>query len=105
MFELKFGRIRPTIMRLYELVVVLKSSLSEGDRKKLLDSVKDLLKDLKITKEEDWGQKPLAYKIKQELAGYYYLFHMEGEKGLPVGFEKRLLNNDNIIRHLLVRKK
>jgi small subunit ribosomal protein S6 len=92
-------------MRLYELVVVLKSSLSDGDRKKLLESLKDLLKDVKITKEEDWGQKPLAYRINQELAGYYYLFFLEGEKGVPHGFEKRLLNNDSIIRHLLIRKK
>lgn len=92
-------------MRLYELVLVLKSSLSEGDRKKLLDTVKEWLKDVKITKEEDWGQKPLAYKIKKELAGFYHLMHLESENGIGMDFEKKMHANDNVLRFLLLRKK
>lgn len=92
-------------MRIYELVLVLKSSLSEADRKKLLDTVKGWLKDVKVTKEEEWGQKPLAYKIKKELAGYYTLLHLESEIGVSPDFEKRLLANDNVLRFLLLRKK
>ena len=55
-------------MRLYELVLVLRTSLSEADRKKLVDQVKKALGDIKVTKEEEWGQKPLAYAIKKEIA-------------------------------------
>ncbi|MBI4080498.1 MAG: 30S ribosomal protein S6 [Candidatus Levybacteria bacterium] len=92
-------------MRLYELVVVLRSSLSEGDRKKVIAALKDLLKEVKITKEDEWGQKPLAYKIKKELAGVYHLFHIEAENGLGIELEKKITRNDSIIRHLLVRTK
>lgn len=92
-------------MRLYELVVVLKSSLSDNERKKLVDSVKGWLKVMKITKEEEWGQKPLAYPIKRENAGYYYAFSMETEKSIPTDFEQRLLRNDQVLRHLVVRTK
>lgn len=92
-------------MRFYELVLVLRPSLSEADRKKLLQSVKDSLGDIKVTKEEEWGQKPLAYSIKKEVAGFYELFHLEGEQGVPDGFETSLLRNDDILRHLLVRTK
>lgn len=91
-------------MRLYELMLVLKTSLSEGDRKKLLTSIKEMLKDMKVT-EEEVGQKPLAYKIKHELAGLYHIMHIESATGIAADFEKRLLNNDNILRHLLLRKK
>ena len=55
-------------MRLYDLVIVIKPSLSDAQKKKLLDSVKEFLKGVKVVTEEDWGQKPLAYKIKKELA-------------------------------------
>lgn len=90
-------------MRLYELMVVLKTSLSEAERKKVITGIKDLVKDMKV-KEEELGQKPLAYKIKHELAGVYHILHLEGEN-IAEGFEKRLLANENILRHLLLRKK
>lgn len=92
-------------MRTYELVLVARSSLSEKERTKLIDTVKGWLEDLKVSKEEVWGQKPLAYKIKREIAGYYYLLTLEGEKGVPSDFEKKVMGSDNILRHLLLRKK
>ena len=92
-------------MRVYELVLVLKTSLSEANRKKLLETIKGFLPDFKIVKEEEWGQKPLSYSIKKENAGHYlnWLFELKGE--LPKDFEKRLITNDNILRHLLLKKK
>lgn len=93
-------------MRLYELVLVVKPGVKEADRKKLLETVKGWLKDVaKITKEDDWGQKPLAYPIKKELAGYYTQWFVESEAGIPSDFEQRITRNDDIIRHLLLRTK
>lgn len=91
-------------MRSYELVLVTKASVSDAIRKKIVADVKALLKDLKITKENEVGQKALAYKIRREMNGFYSDFIMEGEK-IPTNFEKKLLENDNILRHLLLRKK
>lgn len=92
-------------MRLYELVLVLKTTLSEPQRKKLLEQIKEQLKGLKVTKEEEWGQKPLAYKIKREFAGFYVLMQLESETGIEKGFEKRLTTNEDVLRHLLIRRK
>ncbi|MBI4089526.1 MAG: 30S ribosomal protein S6 [Candidatus Levybacteria bacterium] len=91
-------------MRSYELVLVTKPSLTDTLRKKLIVGVKVLLKDLKIVKENEIGQKPLAYKIKKETNGFYWDFILEGEN-VPLGFGKKLLENDNILRHLLLRTK
>lgn len=91
-------------MRLYELVLVLRPSLKDADRKKFLGTVKEWLKDVKIKKEDDWGQKPLAYTIKKEAAGYYYQLMLEGEN-IAKDFEQRLLRSDNVLRHLLLRTK
>ena len=92
-------------MRIYELVLVLKTSLTDAKRKKLLEDIKGLLKGVKIVKEEEWGQKPLAYKIKRELAGFYHLMHLEAEGGIEKGFEKKLVAFEDVLRHLLIRKK
>ena len=91
-------------MRSYELILVTKTSLTEVLRKKLVAGVKALLKNLKIVKENEVGQKALAYKIKRETNGFYFDFILEGEN-VPADFEKKLLENDNILRHLLLRKK
>ena len=106
-------------MRTYDLVVVLRPSLKDAERKKLVDGIKTNLKGMKIAKEEEWGQKPLAYTIKKEAAGNYFLFKLEtasasnaanangvgAEETIPAGFEQKLLTNDNILRHLLLRTK
>jgi len=92
-------------MRKYELTVILKSSLKDAERKKLVEAIKGWLKDFKITKEDDLGQKPFAYTIKKQDAGYYAMFQFEGETGLEKGFEQKFLRNDDILRHLLLRTK
>ena len=87
----------------YSLTLVLKSSLKDTDRKKLIDSLKDLLGKVKIT-EKEWGQKPLSYPIKREVSGYYLNWNVDSENVIATDFEKKLLNNENVLRHLLLRK-
>jgi len=91
-------------MRSYELILVVKTSLTEALRKKLVAGVKALLKDVEIVKESEIGQKTLAYKIRREANGFYFDFVLEGEK-IPQDLEKKLLENENILRHLLLRTK
>ena len=92
-------------MRLYDLVIILKSSLPEAERKKAIETVKGWLKNIKIVKEDPWGQKPLAYPIEREISGVYHFFALESENGITQDLEKRILGNDQIIRHLLIRRK
>ncbi len=91
-------------MRKYELTIVFRPKLDDKARKKLLETVKDWLKDVKVSKEEEWGQKPLAYPIKKEQAGYFVMLQLEGES-LPSDVERRLLQTDEVLRHLLIRTK
>lgn len=92
-------------MKNYQLVVVLKTSLDKENRKKLLETIKTWLKGAKFTKEEEWGEKVLSYVIKRENSGFYinYLFEIKEEFAKDV--EKKLIANDNVLRHLLLRTK
>ena len=90
-------------MRIYELILVLKTSLSEAAKKKVIDNIKKILKDLKLVKEEEWGKKELTYKIRKETTGYYISLLLEGT-AIPFGYEKKLLSED-ILRYLLLRRK
>ena len=87
------------------MVIVTKPSLTDAQRKSFLESIKDFLKEMKVVKDEDMGQKPLAYKIKHEIAGVYHRFQLETENSVTAGIERRLINDENVLRHLLIRTK
>ena len=86
------------------MILVTKASLTEVLRKKLIAGIKVLLGDLKVIKENEVGLKTLAYKINKETSGYYFDFSLEGEN-VPADFDKKLLENDNILRYLILRTK
>lgn len=94
-------------MRKYELVLVVRPTVKEADAKKLFTTIKDWMKEVKVVKEDDWGQKPLAYPIAKENAGHYYQWFLETEEeiSVPKDLEQRIFRNDSVIRHLLIRTK
>jgi len=91
-------------MKTYQLVLVLKASLSEANRKKFVETVKGWLGSVKVTKEEEWGEKALAYAIKKEKSGFYLNFLLELTK-IPADFEKKLMASENVLRHVVIREK
>lgn len=88
----------------YNLTLVLRSSLKDADKKKILDGVKDSFKNSKIT-ENEWGQKPLSYPLKKEVSGVFVNFLIDGEDKVPADFEKELLRDNDVLRHLFLRTK
>jgi len=88
----------------YNLTIILKSSLKEADKKKLIKKVKDLFEKAKIT-EKDLGQKALAYPIQKEVSGIYVNMIIETETVATGDIEKILNTDTNILRYLLIRNK
>lgn len=92
-------------MNNYLLTLVLKTDLEEKERKALLDLVtKRLLGEGgKVTKEDLWGNKDLAYKIRKQEKGYFAHFEIEADPKNAKGLDKAIQVEENILRHLLVR--
>ena len=59
---------------------------------------KKLLKD-----EKEMGNKKLAYPIKKELNGYYYVINCNANKEAIAEFDRKARINENVIRHLIIR--
>jgi ribosomal protein S6 len=91
-------------MRNYQLVLVLKTSLTEASRKKFLETVKSWIGDAKFSKEEGWGEKVLAYTIKRENSGFFQNFVFEVKEEIAKDLEKKLTASDNVLRHLVLRQ-
>lgn len=91
-------------MRNYQLTLVLNSGLTEANRKKLLESIKGMLKDAKFSNEKDWGEKNLAYPIKRQNKGYYFNLDLSLEGDLGKEFSRKIIAHEDILRYLLLRQ-
>lgn len=92
-------------MNNYYLTLVVKPDMDEKERKTLIDSmVKKLTgEDGKVTKEDLWGNKDLAYPIKRNLKGFYAHFEITADPKNAKGIDKQLDLEEDILRYLLVR--
>lgn len=92
-------------MRTYELVLIVKTSLAKDKVKKLIGEVEKWLKEVKILKQDELGEKELAFKIKKETRAIFLDLKLEGKDSIPSDFEKKVREEENILRHLLIREK
>ena len=68
----------------YETVFIITPVLSDEQTKEVVKKFKGLLKDkgAKITHEENWGMRKLAYPIQKKSTGFYYLVEFDGTSHL-----------------------
>lgn len=93
-------------MNKYEIMFIVKPDLEETAIKNEAESLKKVLTNLeaKIVEEKAMGQRELAYEIKKYKNGYYFLFVVEGAHEAIKEFDRLAGINENILRHLIIRK-
>jgi small subunit ribosomal protein S6 len=91
------------IMKEYELTVVIHPDL-EVDIETPLKKVRDIVTVAggKITSEDNWGKKKLAYRIRNEDFGVYVYFDVELPPEAPLKISNTLNITDEVLRYLLV---
>ncbi len=90
----------------YELVFIVDPRLSDEQTVAVSDEYKELLTSLgaKVTKEESWGKRRLAYEINKLNEGHYVLFQVDVDGDNPfVEVERRMHQNEKVLRFLTVR--
>jgi len=94
-------------MKHYELLYLVSGQVPETDIEGIQAGVADWISKVgaKLTKQEPWGRRKLAYAIKHEKYGYYTVveFDIEEEKLKDLNKELRLAKN--IMRYMIVDKK
>ena len=92
-------------MRKYELMFIVRTDIDENDVKGVVESLKKTLTErhAKMLEEKELGQKELAYEIKKHKTGYYFLFTVEASSDAISEFERVVLINENVLRHIVVR--
>ena len=92
-------------MALYEHVFIARQDISSQQVEGLTDMITAVLEENggKITKQEYWGIKSLAYRVKKNRKGHYSLLNIDAEHGTIAEMERRISLNDDIIRFMTLR--
>ncbi len=95
-------------MKKFENVYILKGSLKEEQALKEIENIKQYFKDVRVFEENDntngyLGLKHLAYTIKGEKTGYYFITYFEGTDDEVTEIERQLRLNDNVIKFITIR--
>ena len=93
-------------MRNYEIMFIVRPTLGEDEVKKVVKDFSEIITKNggKVTKEENMGQRELAYEIKDFKSGYYFVFEIESEDDKAIKeFDRLALINNDIVRHLITK--
>ena len=92
-------------MKKYEIMFIVKATQESADVKKTAENAKKILTAEKanVTEFKELGEKKLAYPIKKEINGYYYVLQVEANKEAITEFDRKVKLDENILRHLIIR--
>ena len=90
----------------YEVMFIVKATLDDATLSKTTNEIQKILTDsnAKVIEFKDMGRKKLAYPINKEVSGFYYLITAEAGKEEIREFDRKLRINENILRHLILKK-
>ena len=91
-------------MRNYEIMFIVRPTLSEEEIKNVAASFEKVLKDngAKEINVKEMGQRELAYEINDFKSGYYYLVNLQASDDKAIKeFDRLALISKDIVRHLI----
>ncbi len=91
-------------LRPYEIMILLNPELLQSAVQKKLSEITSLIKEAggRITEEDFWGKRELAYKIKGNKEGIYMVYNAEVPQTFLKEFNEALRIEKDVLRHLVV---
>ena len=92
-------------MRPYETLIVLSNELGEGQQP-LLERLYSVIQSGggRIDASRDWGNRRLAYPIRRQSDGHYYLLEYQAEPAVVQELERTLRISDGVLRYMSVQQ-
>ena len=92
-------------MNKYEMMFIVKATMEESSVKAAAENVKKLAESLKakVDSFKEKRKKKLAYPIKKEISGYYYVMTMTASKETIKEVNRKMSIDENVIRHLIIK--
>lgn len=89
----------------YETVIIIRPDLDDAVTQGIVENLKTVIAENggTLLYPDDWGKKKLAYPIKRHQKGHYVLFSYCAAATMVAEFERKIRNQDDIIRFLTAK--
>ena len=89
----------------YETAILFDPELPEEQRKEFLGKLSGVIASYQgeVLKQDDWGNRKLAYQIRKKVNAYYTFLLYTGNRGVVEEVERNIKIFDGILRHLSSR--
>ena len=93
-------------MRNYEVMFVVRPNLEDEATNVVCENMKKVLvgKGATVNEVVNMGRRELAYEVKKFNNGSYFLFKLTGDKEAVKEFDRVANINEDIIRHIIVKR-
>jgi len=90
----------------YEVIAIVLANLNDEDITALIERSQTIITDRKgvIAKIDKWGKRHLAYEIKKQKDGYYFLIDFAGDGPIVAEIERNYKIDDRILKFITVKK-
>ncbi|MFD1197739.1 30S ribosomal protein S6 [Brucella gallinifaecis] len=92
-------------MALYEHVLLARQDISQQQVDALVEQYKGVLEANggKVGKVENWGLRPLTYRIKKNRKAYYTLVNIDAPAAAVAEMERQMRINEDVLRFMTIR--
>jgi small subunit ribosomal protein S6 len=90
----------------YEVIAIVLANVTEENITALIERTQTIITDRKgvIAKIDKWGKRHLAYEIKKQKDGYYFLIDFAGDGSIVSEIERNYKIDDRILKFITVKK-
>ena len=92
-------------MKNYETIFIMKTDITQEQTNAVISKVEKYIREnATITKTINYGKRKLAYEIKKQEYGYYYLIEFTAEPEIIPELERIYRITDEILKFMTIRK-
>ena len=92
-------------MNKYEMMFIVKATMEADAIKKTADNIKKIVTDNKgkVSEVKEMGERKLAYPIKNEINGYYFVIELEASKEAVKEIDRKTSIDETVLRHIIIK--
>lgn len=92
-------------MNKYETVFIINNEIADNQKRQVISKVEECIStNGRITNVNNLGTKKLAYEIKKQQVGYFYLIEFNAKPSLICELERLLRSTEDILKSIVVKK-
>ena len=92
-------------MTKYEIMFIVKATMESDQVKATAEAMKNIITSEggRVIDFKELAEKKLAYPIKKEINGYYFVMQVEANKDVETEFNRKASIDENVLRHLIIK--